>query len=265
MTRRSFSAEMPFLDHLEELRWRLLRIAAALLVGLGAGLALHAKYDLPTLLIAPACPYIAECSLQALSPMDAISIPFTLAFWAGVVLASPVIIHQVWAFVSPALHPRERRAGAFVLSGGLALFVLGAALAYLFVLPATLEFAQDFGGASIRNSYAVGNYFSMVVTLILTFGISFELPIAMMAAAALRLVTPAFLRKYRRHALVLCVAGAAVMTPSDAITATVMLVAPLYCLYEIGILLSVVAYRWSERRDAPDVMANDGMAASVAQ
>src|SRR5262245_49000189 len=125
MTRRLFGAEMPFLEHLEELRWRLLRIAAALLIGFGAGLVLHAKYDLPTLLIAPACPYIADCSLQALNPMDAIAIPFTLAFWVGVILASPVIIHQVWAFVSPALYPRERRAGAFVLSGGLVLFVLG--------------------------------------------------------------------------------------------------------------------------------------------
>src|SRR5262245_7610931 len=91
--------EMPFLDHFEELRRRLLWIRAAILVGFGIGIALHSFFDLVTFLKLPACPYLPEgCVLQVLSPADAISIPFTLAGCIGLVLASPVILYQLWAF-----------------------------------------------------------------------------------------------------------------------------------------------------------------------
>ncbi|HYV99571.1 MAG TPA: twin-arginine translocase subunit TatC, partial [Gemmatimonadaceae bacterium] len=96
----------------------------------------------------------------------------------------------------------------------------------------------------------VHEYFSFLVILSLTFGAAFELPLVIMALAALGLVTPAFLRNYRRHALVLCVVASAFITPGDAVTATVMLLGPLYALYELGILLAVVAQRWRDRRDS---------------
>jgi sec-independent protein translocase protein TatC len=136
-----------------------------------------------------------------------------------------------------------------VLAGGLLLFCLGVALAYLFVLPATLRFAETFGGPSLVRNYAARDYFSMVVTLALTFGVAFELPIVIMALTALGLVTPSFLRQYWRHALILCVAAAALITPGDAAFATVMLGAPLYALYELGILLARRVYAWRERSD----------------
>src|SRR5687767_14674276 len=105
--------EMPFLEHLEELRQRLFWIIGSVLVGFGGGLALHKQFDLITVLKWPACPYLPPgpppCTLQVLSPMDPITIPFSLAFWFGVAVASPVILYQIWGFVSPALYPNERR------------------------------------------------------------------------------------------------------------------------------------------------------------
>jgi sec-independent protein translocase protein TatC len=246
-------AEMPFLDHLEELRHRLFWIIGSVLVGFMGGVGAHRKFDLVTLLKQPACPYLPDgCTLQVLSPMDPITIPFTLAFWAGVIVASPVILYQLWRFVSPALYANERRISVYVVSGGVVLFLAGAALSYFFVLPATFSFANAFGGPSLAMNFAAREYFSMVAMLILTFGLAFELPIVILALTALGLVTPTFLRQYRRHAVVLCFVGSALITPGDAFTATFMLVPPLYALYELGILLSGGAYRWRERRDRGD-------------
>jgi sec-independent protein translocase protein TatC len=240
--------EMPFLDHLEELRARLFWIGGSLVAGFAVGLVLHHYFDLVTLLKWPACPYLGDgCVLQVFSPSDRIAIPFTIALWVGVILASPVILYQIWAFVSPALYPRERRVGAYVLAGGLLLFCLGVALAHLFVLPATLRFAAEIGGPSLIGNYAARDYFSLVVTLAVTFGLAFELPIVIVALTALGLVTPSFLRRYWRQALILCLIAAAVISPGDAIYTTIFLVAPLYALYEFGIVLSRRAYRWREQ------------------
>jgi sec-independent protein translocase protein TatC len=248
MTQRP-DREMPFLDHLEELRSRIFWVGGALIVGFGVGLALHHYFDLVTLLKWPACPYLPDgCVLQVFSPSDKIAIPFTIAGWVGAILASPVILYHVWAFVSPALYPNERRVGAYVLAGGLLLFCLGVALAHLFVLPATLRFADQISGPSLQGNYGARDYFSLVVSLAVTFGVAFELPILIVALTALGLVTPMFLRRYWRQALILCLVAAAVISPGDAVYATLFLVVPLYALYELGIVLSWKAHRWRERR-----------------
>jgi sec-independent protein translocase protein TatC len=245
-------AEMPFLDHLEELRWRILWALGALVIGTIIGFVLVRYFDLVGVLSRPAQPYLRNGKLQLLSPADSFTIVITISVWTGVVLASPVILYQLWAFVSPALYANERRVGGYVLAGGLVLFCMGVALSYFFVLPATMKFFSIIGGPSLEAGYTARDYFSMVVTMALTFGAAFELPIVIVALTALGLVTPPFLRKYRRHALVLCAIGASLITPGDAITATVALLAPLYLLYELGIFLSRGVYRWRERRGAED-------------
>jgi sec-independent protein translocase protein TatC len=107
-----------------------------------------------------------------------------------------------------------------------------------------------FGGPSFDIAYTARDYFSLVTTMVLTFGAAFELPIVIVGLTALGLLTPQFLRQYRRHAAVLCVVGAALITPGDAFTATIALVVPLYLLYELGIFLSRGVYRWRQRREA---------------
>jgi sec-independent protein translocase protein TatC len=249
--------EMPFLDHLEELRWRLFRAAAALLVGMIIGLFLVLKMGLIGVLSQAAAPYLPDGKLIVTHPTHTLSIVMMLALAIGLVIASPVVLYQAWAFVSPALFPKERRLGMAVLAGGLVLFCLGVALAYFLVLPASIPFLVAIGGDSLATFYTAQEYFSFVVTLCLTFGIAFELPIVILALSALGLVTPMFLRQYRRHAFVLCAVGSALVTPGDLLIATLALVVPLYLLYELGILLAVVTYRWRTRRDASAESAGD--------
>jgi len=250
MKTESGAREMPFLDHLEELRWRLLWSIAALFVGTLLGLAAVKYFDLIGILARPAEPYLATGKLVYTHPADTFTIFLTLAFSVGMVLASPVVLYQIWAFVSPALYPSERRVGIYVLAGGLVLFAMGVSLAYFFVLPATMKFFTGLVGPSLSPMITARDYFSFAVTMALTFGLAFELPIVIVGLTAVGLVTPSFLRRYRRHALVLCAVGSSLITPGDAITATVALLGPLYLLYELGIVLSGGVYRWRERRSS---------------
>ena len=228
---------------------RLFWIIGALFIGVVISLYLYQRFDLASLLIEPAKPYLKDGQLMLTNPADGFTVVFSLCFWIGIVLASPVIIYQIWGFVVPALYPNEKRVGVYVLGGGLLLFLAGASLAFFYVLPATLKFFQLFAGKSFQPLYTAREYFSLLVTLLLTFGIAFELPIVIVGLTALGLVTPGFLRNYRRHAFVLCVIGAAMCTPGDAVTATFALIVPLYFLYELGILLSVRVHAWRERRE----------------
>jgi sec-independent protein translocase protein TatC len=137
-----------------------------------------------------------------------------------------------------------------VLVGATFLFLVGASVAYFYALPFTLGFLTGFGGESLEAMITVAAYFDFALGMCLTFGIVFELPIALTALTALGVVTPMFLRRYRRHAFVLCTVGAAIITPGDLITSTLMLIAPLYGLYEVSILLSTLVYRRRQRREA---------------
>lgn len=235
---------MPFLDHLEELRQRLFWMIGALLIGTLFGFWVTGQFELLDLLARPAG------KLVYLHPLDVITAYMTLSIAVGVMLASPVILYQLWGFVAPALFPREKKVVRRVLAGGLVLFLMGVSLAYFFVVPATLRLSEKLAPDSITQMLGIGEYFSFLTTLALTFGAAFELPIVIMALAALGLVTPTFLRQYRRHAIVLCVVGSSFITPGDAVSATVFMVAPLYFLYELGIVLARVAQKWRERREA---------------
>jgi sec-independent protein translocase protein TatC len=249
MKRPPQNAEMPFLDHLEELRVRLFWVFGALFIGLIVAFSLHAKFNLVELLIVPAKPYMESGRLQVLNPADNFTVVLTVCLWAALILASPVILFQLWGFVSPAMYKNEKRVAVYVLSGGLVLFAMGAALAFFYILPASLKFFEIIGGSAFEQNYTAREYFSLLVTMVLTMGIAFELPIVILGLTALGLVTPMFLRQYRRHALVMCVVGAAFMTPGDALTATVFMIIPLYLLYELGIILSHNVYRWRQRHE----------------
>ena len=250
MSERSGAKEMPFLDHLEELRWRLLWSIGALIVGTIVGFVAVGSLDLLNALSVPIQPYLTNERLGYFRPSDPFTIHLKLSMSVGVVLASPVLLYQAWSFVAPALYPHEKRVGMMALAGGLVLFCLGVALAYFFVLPASLKFFDMFAGDSLQPMITAPDYFSLVVSLALVFGAAFELPILIVALTALGLVTPTFLRRFRRHAFVMCVVGSALITPGDVITATIALMFPLYGLYELGIILSGAVHRWRERRDA---------------
>lgn len=246
------SGEMPFLDHLEELRYRLFWCIGTLVVCMVVAFAVVWRFDVIGILAVPIEPYLPNGKLVFTHPADPIGIVVKVAFGIGLVASSPVIVYQLWAFLSPALHQHEKRIVIPVLVGATGLFAAGVFLCVRFVLPAMFEVLLSFQSASLEQMITAADYFSFAVTLCLAFGGTFQLPIVILALTALGLVTPTILAKFRRHAMVGSLIVAAVITPGDMILMTLMLGLPLYGLYEISIVLSWFVHRSRTRRERAD-------------
>jgi sec-independent protein translocase protein TatC len=235
--------EMPFLDHLEELRWRLLWSLLAVVVGTGVGFLLVMKLNVLGILIEPIVPFLHGSRLKYLSPTDPFFITVKLAIVVGLLLASPVLIYQVWAFFGPALLPHEKRVIVPSLYMGLVLFALGVWSAYTVVLPMTLKFTMGFQTEALEQAITVGPYLDVVTRVLLAFGTVFELPVVILILSALGLVTPEFLASKRKHAVLIITVVASLLTPGDVITLTLMMMVPLVFLYEFSIVLSRMVTR----------------------
>jgi sec-independent protein translocase protein TatC len=243
------SGDMPFLDHLEELRWRILWSLIAIVVFTVIGYFLVTRYELLQVLEAPIAPMLGDSKLKYLSPTDPFFVTLKLALVVGLVLSSPIVGYQLWAFLSPALRPTEKRAIVPALYFGLALFLTGVAMAYYIALPVTLQFTMGFQTESLEQSIVIGEYFSVVIRLLLAFGLVFEMPVLILALTLVGLVTPEFLAAKRRHAIALITVVSALITPGDVLTITALMMVPLILLYELSITLSRVVVR--RRRIAP--------------
>jgi sec-independent protein translocase protein TatC len=254
MRQRNPRGEMPFLDHLEELRWRILYAGSALLVSTIAGFVIVYKTDLPEVLLRPVREAWNDPNLNLiyLSPADPFFVSLKLAIYLGVIFSFPVIVYHVWAFLSPALEKDEKRAIIPALYLGMVLFMGGVALAYFAALPVTLEFFQVFLSSALEAQLEINATLSFIVKMLLAFGAVFELPVVIMVLSAMGLVTPAFLRSKRKHAIVLITVLASFITPGDVITLTIMMMVPLVLLYELGILLSMGIYRRRKEREETD-------------
>ena len=249
---RNFRGEMPFLDHLEELRWRIFWSVLAIAIGAGIGFALVYYFDVLTLLIEPIKESRADPNFQLiyLSPADPFMITLKLGIAVGLVLAFPVVVYQIWAFLSPALEKTEKRAIIPALYLGTVLFAAGVAMAYFMALPVTLKFFTMFEGEALRSELEVGKTLGMVTKMLLAFGAVFELPVVVMVLTAVGLVTPEFLRSKRRHNAVAMTALASLITPGDVVTLTVMMLVPLLLLYELSIFLSAGIVRRRRAKEA---------------
>ncbi|MDB4892563.1 MAG: Sec-independent protein translocase, TatC subunit [Gemmatimonadetes bacterium] len=250
MTQTGSSAEMPFLDHLEELRWRIIWSLAALVVGVVVGFALLIKFEGPVLLWlqGPMLPYLHGRRLMNTHPGGGFSILMQTAFVGGIVFALPVILYQIWAFLSPALHKHEKRIAIPVIVGAVFLFLVGATIAWYFVLPMTLRFLTGIGDDAFDQMISANEYFGFVTALVLAMGAVFELPILVLLLSALGLVTPKLLSKFRRHAMVGSFVVAAFITPGDLFVTNVVLTVMLYMLYELSIILSFLVFRNREKK-----------------
>ena len=245
------AAEMPFLDHLEELRWRLIWSFLALFVGMAIGFTLVIRFDLLEVLQAPIVPYLGKgARLVYTHPGDPFSVVLTTSFIVGTIIALPVIIYQIWGFLSPALYRHEKRVVIPLLIGAVALFAGGASMAYFVILPVTLRFLLTFQSASLTPMITVADYFGFATTMALALGALFELPILIVGLTALGFVRPWMLVRWRKHAFVLSWVVAAVISPGDFIGTTILMALPLYVLYELSIGLSSVVYRRQMRRQA---------------
>ena len=240
---------MPFLDHLEELRWRILWSLLAIVVGTAIGWWLLGRVDIVEVLKRPIAPFLPGGRLVFTSPAEPFMLTLKVAFALGCLLASPVVIYQIWAFLSPALYEREKRLIVPSLAVGVVLFLLGAFACYEWLLPAALKVLLGFQPTELTPMITIDRYFGMAIPFIVGCGLVAELPLVVTILAALGIVTPQFLSRQRRYAIVIAAFLAALLTPPDAVSMMLMLV-PLLLLYEISIWCAWVASRRRARRVA---------------
>lgn len=226
------TARMSLMSHLVELRARLVKSVVAVAVGSVVGFIFYR--DILNLL---AKPYegATDQPLAFFQPTEPFSLALRVALFGGVIIASPVIIYQIWRFLGPALTKRERRY-VYPLSGVMALlFIAGITLGY-YTLPLALRVLFSFAGDLLQETVGVNFYFSFAMRFLLAFGVAFQFPVFLFAAAALGLVTSQGLRDQRRWAVVFVVVTAALMTPGGDPITLLMLSTPMYLLYEMSIL-----------------------------
>lgn len=246
---------MTFWDHLDELRKIIFRIAIA--VGLVAVIAFLNKQFLFDIILAPQCSdfvtYRALCHLGEWLNMPAICpedfhveliniqlssqfvIHMSAAFYAGLVVASPYIIYQLFSFVKPALYEKERKYSTLTLVTAFILFFCGILLNYYAVFPLSFRFLGTYQVSDIvANKITLSSYMSTFTTLSIAMGAVFEIPVLAFFFAKIGLITPKHLKKYRRHALVIILVIAAIITPPDLFS-LFLLGLPMYMLYELSI------------------------------
>jgi len=234
--------EMTFLEHLEELRWRL--IYSVIGVGVGTLLCwIFIDFIIDKVLLTPA--KHAGVLLQNLKPFGQLMLYFEVAMVGGVILSLPNIFYQLWKFISPALRKSERRYISAIVIFSTLCFLLGISFSYFIMLPMSLKFAAQFGSASIKNVFAIDEYMSIIISIMLGSGVVFELPMVSFFLTKIGILTPAFMRKYRRHAIVLIFIAAAFLSPGTDPVSQLILAAPLVLLYEISIIISKLARKKS--------------------
>lgn len=194
-----------------------------------------------------------EDKLVVLSPLDPFFAYIKIALVCGLFLSCPLWLYQAWSFIAPGLYRRERRAVLPVVFSASALFLSGGAFAYFIMFPMMFEvLLNDMMPASLTGSFTVEKYLGLLLRLTLAFGAVFELPLVLAALSAVGVVTPEWLSRFRRYAIVLAFVLGAVLTPADPIS-QVMMALPLILFYEAGIILARLTRRRAEPEDAPEL------------
>jgi len=243
------AGEMPLLHHLAELRDRILRSVAAVAVGAVACWFLYpAIFDV---LLDPYCDLqgtsVDDCRLLQTEPLEAFSIRLKIAGYGGAALAMPVLLWQVWRFVTPGLHSNEKRWAYPFVASALVLFCLGAGLAFYTLAPA-LEFLVDVGGPGLQQQFRPAPYFELITYMMLAFGVGFEFPIVLVFLQLAGLLSADSLRRARRFAVVGIVALVAVITPSGDPYTLGILSIPMYVFYEASIVIGSLLTRRARHR-----------------
>ncbi len=239
-------AKMPFTAHLEELRARIVRIAVA--IGIGFLVSYGFKDWLFKVLTKPLADVMPAESFMIYTALpEAFFIYMKLALFASIFLTSPFCLYQIWKFISPGLHSREKRyVVPFVLASS-SLFIGGVLFGYFIVLPPAFRFFVSFSSDFLKPMFSLKEYLSISLKFLLGFGASFQLPVFLFFMTKIGIVNSRILAKQRRYAILAIFIVAAILTPSpDAIT-QILMALPLIVLYEIGIVVA----RLAERKPAP--------------
>lgn len=227
--------EMSFLDHIEELRWRIIySLIGIVLFTIVAWIFIDPLVEL--VLLKPARD--ANASLQNLRPFGQLFLYVQVAIIVGIVASLPNIFYQLWKFIAPALKKRERKYILWIVFFSTFCFLTGIAFAYFVMLPLAMKFAAQFGSEAIKNEFSIEEYMSIIISVMLAAGVVFELPMISFFLSKLGILSPKFMRKYRRHAIVIILVLAAFLTPGADPVSQVILAVPLVLLYEISIFIS---------------------------
>ncbi len=231
---------MHFLDHLEELRWRLLKSLISILIG--SVVTFYFIDLIIEFLIKPTQSLTNPMDLQVLKVQGMFMIKWGIALIGGFVLAIPVLTYQLWKFIAPGLYLNERKyVGPLIFFTYLS-FLVGLVFSYTVIIPFSLEFFTSIGVDQIENNFSINYYFNFVTWLMIGSGLIFELPVLVFILSVIGLLTPAFMSHYRRHSIVIILILSAFITPPDPVSLVLMFI-PLWLLYEISIGVSWLANR----------------------
>lgn len=263
--------EMSFLSHLEELRWHVIRAGASILVfAILAFVFIEEIYHY--VIIAPSRPdfwtYRQLCKLskivgyedlcikdlnfklQAIGMGDQFTMSMTSSVIAGLVFAFPYAFWELWRFVQPGLKPSERRSARGAVFYVTFLFFSGVLFGYFVVTPLAINFLANFTlDPAIINEFSISSYISLVATLTLACGVAFQLPIVVFVLSKIGVLTPAFMREYRKHSMIVILIVAAIITPSPDIYSQILVAIPLFLLYELSIIVSANVEREKLREE----------------
>ncbi len=234
--------EMTFLEHLEEMRWTIIKSLIGIV--LGAIICwIFIDFIINEILLRPA--RINNLKLQNLRPFGQLFLFLQVALICGFIISIPNVVYQIWKFIEPALRKNEKKYVSLIVIFTSLCFLSGVAFAYFLMLPYALNFAGSFGTPNIENRFSIEEYFSIIVSVMLLAGLVFELPMLSFFLTKLGILTPGFMRRYRRHSIVIIFILAALLTPTTDPVSQLILAVPLLFLYEVSIFISKVSQRKS--------------------
>jgi len=248
---------MTFFEHLSELRKRIIYSLYA--IGIGTLIGVYLSKYFVGWINKPMLRALADAGLDAkliyTHPAGALNLVITVGVYLGIVLASPVVLYQIWLFVAPALYKHERGAVTGFMCSTIFLFLAGIAFGYFVMLPHILHFLVSPGplfglGRDVTPMTDVNEYFGLILLILLGMGLMFELPVLIFFLSLFGIVTPKFLWKNFRYAILVITVVAAIITPTPDATTMLVFMAPMIGLYILGIAVSAVVTRRRERRIA---------------
>jgi len=234
------SSEMGFLEHLEELRWRLVRSFVAII--LGSAISYGYIDDILSILLYPSTVTNKPIMIQSLQVQSMFLIKWFISFASGFVLALPYLIYQFWKFVAPGLKVNEKRFALPFVFFAFSSFIVGVLFGYIVLIPFSLEFFSGIASPHVENNFSIQYYFSFLTWLLIGAGVIFQLPVVSLVLSAIGILTPAFMRHYRRHSIVTILILSSFITPPDPVSMLIMSL-PLFILYETSIGVSWLVNR----------------------
>jgi sec-independent protein translocase protein TatC len=232
---------MTLVEHLSELRNRVIVSAVAFVLAATAAFLLY-----PWILSFLKHPYCqvepAHCGFYITGPLDGLALRIKIAAYGGIFLSSPVLLWELWRFITPGLHAKEKRYAIPFIVVSISLFALGCVVAYL-TFPHALNFLVTIGGPSLHQILDPTKYLSLIVVLMTVFGLTFEFPVLLVSLQLAGVITPAQLGSWRRWAIVLIVVVAGVVTPSSDPFSMMAMAIPLYIFYELSIVAGKLLHR----------------------